>query len=68
MTPYEAIMKLMATSVNAIGNILICVVLFQIGIKRFWPKYPFAGFKKGLFLLVTLLGIHAFIRGLITGW
>lgn len=68
MTPYEAIMKLMTTAITVMVDTLICVVLFQIGMKRLWPKYPFPGFKKGFFLFVTLLGVHAFISSLIKGW
>ena len=68
MTASEAIRKLLENAGDVMGNILLCVVLFQFGIKRFWPKYPFPGFKKGFFLFLTLLGVYGFIRGLITGW
>ena len=65
---YEALMKLIEFSLNIIFNLLICLVLFQFGITKLWPKYPFKGFKKGFFLFLALLGIYGFIRGLVVGW
>jgi len=65
---YDALMKLMATSLNIVFGVVLCVFLFQFGIKRFWSSYPFSGFKKSFFLFITLLGVYGFIRGLINGW
>ena len=65
---YDALMKLMATSLNIIFGVVLCVLLFQLGIKQLWPRYPLSGFKKSFFLFVTLLGVYGFIRGLINGW
>jgi len=65
---YEALMKLMETTLNIAFGIVLCVFLFQFGIKRFWPRYPFSGFRKSCFLFIALLGVYGFIRGLVHGW
>jgi len=65
---YDALMTLMENSLNIMWKLLICVFLFQFGVRRFWAKYPFAGFKKSFFLFVALLGVYGFVRGLLSGW
>lgn len=65
---YDALMTLMENMLNIAGKLVLCVFLFQWGIKRLWPHYPLAGFKKSWFLFVALLGVYGFVRGLATGW
>jgi hypothetical protein len=65
---HDVLMALMVKVVNLLGKVVFCVFLFQWGISRLWPRYPLAGVKNSLYLCIALLGVYAFIRGLITGW
>ena len=62
MTMEQALWTLLERFLNVAGKLVICVLFFQIGMKGFYPRYPFSGVKNGCYLFLILFAVYLFTR------
>jgi len=64
----QAVLQLISTTINILYSVGLSALLMQLALTKLWPRYPFAGAKKGFFVFLFLLGLYGFIRILISGF
>ena len=64
----QALLELMSTTINILYSVGLSALLMQLALTKLWPRYPFAGAKKGFFVFLFLLGFYGFMRILISGF